>query len=305
MAVRIPPLVVAWLAAITLSAGATATEPLALEPLASGLWLHRGQHADIDDPRRADSANLAVIEGRDCVAVVDAGGARATGAALLAALRARTAKPLCYLIETHVHFDHVLGAAALLGEGTRVVGHAGLAEALVANRDYFADAFADELAGSTLPAPDLLVETTEELDLGDRVLRLEAHDIAHSTADLTVLDVATDTLFAGDLLFRERLPVIDGSLRGWLAWMERARAAHHALVVPGHGPPDNAWPAGSDAQYAYLLALRDDTRRAIAAGVALEDAAGAVGQAALAGWQLTGRAHAVNASRAYRELEWE
>ena len=99
--------------------------------------------------------------------------------------------------------------------------------------------------------------------------------------------------------------VLDGSLGGWLAWLEQAMQEDYARVVPGHGPLDQHWPDGAAALYRYLRVLRDDTRAAIAAGALVEDAQQSVAAGELGHWQLTGRAHALNVSRAFRELEWE
>lgn len=284
--------------------GACAGE-FALEPLADGIYVHRGAHADLDSPGRGDSANLAYIEGATCLAVIDSGGATVTGQAFAGAVRARSTKPVCYVINTHVHFDHVLGNAAFAHSGTRFVGHVGLADAIEASREFFAEGFASELAGAEVVGPQLLVDGVLELDLGGRILRLVAQPSAHTPADLTVLDLNTRTLFTGDLVFRERLPVLDGNLLGWIAWLEQAMQEDYALVVPGHGAPDAAWPRGAQALLDYLAALRDDTRKAIAEAVFVEDAKEVVARGALRGWQLTARAHPLNVGRAYRELEWE
>ena len=280
-----------------------------LLPLAQGVYVHFGRHADIDSPDRADSANLGVVVGARCVAVIDTGGAVATGEALRAAIRALTDVPVCYVINTHVHFDHVLGNAAFVADGAEFIGQAHLPEEMAASRDFFLENFAQELGDP--PSAEKVVAATRtvgdvlSLDLGDRELRLVAAPRAHSVTDLMVLDERSGTLFAGDLLFRERLPIIDGSLKGWLEWLAGASATPYARVVPGHGPVDEAWPAGAAAERAYLEALLSEIRAGIAAGMTLEDAQDKVGLDALAGWQLTGRAHRLNVSRAYRELEWE
>lgn len=295
--------------ALVLTWTATAAAAEFLEPLAPGVYLHRGKHADIDSPDRADSANLGVVIGARCVAVIDTGGAVATGTALRAAIRALTDRPVCYVINTHVHFDHVLGNAAFVADGAEFIGQSHLPEEMAASRDFFIENFAAELGEP--PSADKVVAATRtvadvlSLDLGDRELRLVAAPRAHSVTDLIVLDERSGTLFAGDLLFRERLPVIDGSLKGWLAWLDGASATPYARVVPGHGPVDEAWPAGAAAERAYLQALLGEIRAGIAAGMTLEEAQDKVASATLAGWQLTGRAHRLNVSRAYRELEWE
>lgn len=306
----LPPTIASAVLLVALTTGARAAEPgFTLDEVAPGVYLHRGQHRDLDDPGRADSANVAYVEGDRCLAVIDSGGAIATGADFLAAIRARTTKPVCYVINTHVHFDHVLGNAAFVAPETTFVGHQALVESMAANQGFFAERFAAELGGPGQEAkvigPTLTVETTRDLDLGGRVLQLVAQPPAHTAADVTVLDLQSRTLFTGDLLFRERLPVIDGSFKGWLAWMARAMQDHYTLVVPGHGPPDPAWPAGANAQLAYFEALRSAVREAIDKGELVEDAPDEVAADALRDWKLTGRAHRLNVSRAYRELEWD
>jgi quinoprotein relay system zinc metallohydrolase 2 len=301
-------LVAASLLAVAASVSASGAS-FALNEIAPGVYVHEGALAGLDSPARADSANIGFVVGERCVAVIDSGGAVATGRALAATIAATTDVPVCYVINTHVHFDHVLGNAAFTGGGAHFTGHYALAEAMAANREYFAEHFAEELGGpgheALVIGPDQLVEDSLEIDLGGRTLVLHAIGRAHTTTDLTVLDVATHTLWTGDLLFRDRLPIIDGSLKGWLAWMEQVRGEDYAHVVPGHGPVDNDWPRGADAQRVYLEALRDDTRRAIAAGTFVEDAREDIAREARAGFALTERAHAVNVSRAFRELEWE
>jgi len=279
--------------------------PLDLREVAAGVYVHHGQHAGLDSPRRGDSANIGFIVGERCVAVVDTGGSLATGKRLLAALRSVTAKPVCYVINTHVHFDHVLGNAALAATDARFAGHRELAPAIEANRRFFAEAFPEELAGAEVIAPSIAVDGQRELDLGGRRLQLEAWPTAHTSQDLTVLDERTGTLWLGDLVFRERVPALDGSLEGWIAALEALRARELAVAVPGHGETSTDWPAMSDAVYRYLTTLRDEVRAAVAEGMFLEEAIDSVGTGMREDWLLFDEAHGRNVSRAFTELEWE
>src|SRR5690606_4120635 len=125
----------------------------------------------------------------------------------------------------------------------------------------------------------------------------------HTDTDLTVLDEATGTLIAGDLLFMERLPVVDGSLNGWLGMLDALAAAPAARVVPGHGPARADWPAALGRQRAYLEELRDRVRALSAQGVPMGEAGDRVPPPA--GWELTADNHPRNVIAAFQELEWE
>jgi quinoprotein relay system zinc metallohydrolase 2 len=285
----------------------SSTSVFELVEVADGVFVHRGHQVDLESPERGDSANVGFIVGERCVAVVDSGGALATGRALRAAIVARTAVPICYVINTHVHFDHVLGNAAFVADGVEFIGHSNLAEAMAGNRDFFAERFSDELEGKTgdsVVGPTKTVSDKLTLDLGGRKLLLEAQPTAHTNADLSVLDEKTGTLWTGDLVFMGRLPILDGSLRGWLAWLETYRTKPVARIVPGHGPPSADWPAGGEAEREYLTALLSDGRKAVASGMFLEDAMESMSRDAAAPWSLNER-HPRNVSRAFRELEWE
>ena len=280
-----------------------------LEEIAPGVYLHRGMHVSFMSEHRDDIANTGFIVGKRCVAVIDSGGSVAVGRMLHAAVRKVTELPVCYVINTHVHFDHVLGNAAFLDEGAEFVGHAELAGEMEANREFFVQQFARELGpegADAVIAPSRPVADRLNLDLGSRVIELRAWPTAHTRTDLTVYDPATGTLWSGDLLFRERLPVFDGSLKGWLSVMQELEGSVGVgPIVPGHGTPAADWQEASAGQRGYLEALLRETREMIAAGAFLEQAFERVGRAERDRWQLFDENHGRNVSRAWSELEWE
>ena len=277
--------------------------------IAPGVFVHKGAHAEAAPGNRGDLANIGFVVGSEAVAVIDAGGSAAVGRDLLEAVRRETDLPVRWLILTHMHPDHVLGAPVLVEAGATVVGHARLARALAARRETYMAANAALIGpvfeGSGIPAEVIPVEREREIDLGGRALVLQAHPTAHTDNDLTVLDRGTGTLFLGDLLFMGHLPALDGSLIGWIDVLGALSGREAARAVAGHGPVSAPWPGAAAAMRAYLGALAAEVRSAIAEGVPIGRAAERVGGEMTAGWLLADAFHGRNVLAAFQELEWE
>ena len=282
---------------------------LAFSEIAPGVYVHRGQIADVAPGNLGDVANIGFVIGRDSVAVIDSGGSRAIGEQVYLAVRAVTSKPISHMILTHMHPDHVFGATVLAEAGAEIIGHRKLPQALNARAETYESNFARLIGpgfgASRTPLAITGIAGTGVIDLGDRALSLVARETAHSESDLTVFDTATATLFAGDLLFDEHSPALDGSLLGWLRVLDGMGMPPPARVVPGHGGPVMGWPEGSEALRRYLETLRDETRTAISDGLRLSEAVAKVGQGEAGNWRLFELFHRRNVTAAFTELEWE
>ncbi|MTE00330.1 quinoprotein relay system zinc metallohydrolase 2 [Paracoccus sp. YIM 132242] len=307
-----------WLAAHPdLTRGGLSCVPLSDLPVlpvrevAPGVHVHLGQIAQFEDSPDGWIANLGFVVGSDSIAVIDAGASRAQGQALFAAIRAVSDKPISHLVVTHMHPDHAFGAEVFREAGATIVGHARLADALQSRGPVYLDNLtrlygSGPMIGTRVVLPDVAVGDSLDIDLGGRVLTLTATGPAHSDNDLTVLDRATGTLFAGDLVFRGLTPIVDGSLPGWIGWMDGARDG--GPVVPGHGPVARDWSEAVGAQRDFLTALDHATRDALDAGLPLSQAVPAIVEALqpLAGdWASFPDSVARDATAAFKELEWE
>ena len=285
-------------------------EAFPVRPVADGDYVHFGQVALTDRSNAGDIANIGIIVGRDVVAVVDTGGSVQVGEALVAAIHAITGKPIRYVINTHEHPDHTFGNAAF-APGVTFVGHHNLPAEMQKRGSFYLGSFRDALGPKAIEKvriipPTLLVTDDMTLDLGGRQLRLTAWSpAAHTDCDLTVLDETTGVLFSGDLVFLQHVPVVDGSLLGWLSVLPRLAKLPARIVVPGHGQLVAAWPQALDDERRYLTALANDTRRLIAAGVPLAQAIPQIGQSEKTRWMLFDDYNPRNATAAFSELEWE
>ena len=312
---RLRPLLAFVLAMASVAAPApfaqaeTAIEPLAVSQIAPGVYLHAGVQGETSADNQGHIANSGFIVGTRSVAVIDTGGSRNEGQALRAAVRRVTDLPIAFVILTHIHPDHILGAAAFEQDRPEFIGHANLPTAMAQRGERYVKRavtdLGDQAAGTRLVLPTATVADSRILDLGDRDLELRAHPTAHTNNDLSVLDRQTGTLWLSDLLFVDRIPALDGSLLGWLKQCDELARLDVARVVPGHGPVPADWRAALAAQRRYLETVATGVRQVIRERGSIDDAVARVGDAERGRWLLFDVYHGRNVTAAFVELEWE
>jgi len=287
----------------------TTAAALPVKEITDGVYVHLGKHLFPDSQNHGEIANLGFIVGQKCVAVIDSGGNPEQGAALKQAVTETTKTPICYVINTHVHPDHINGNSAFKAPGVKFVGHYKLARAMAARGSYYLDKAAEQLgvkmSAADLIPPDIEVKDSMKLDLGGRTLVLKAHPAAHTDNDLSVYDQESDTMWLSDLLFTEHVPTLDGSLKGWLAEIDKLEKQSFRYVIPGHGDVVSDWPQSIQPEKHYLTLLQTEIRAAIKKGRHLEDAVQTIGSSEKNNWALFDDYHRKNVTTAFAELEWE
>ncbi|HET6388004.1 quinoprotein relay system zinc metallohydrolase 2 [Hyphomicrobium sp.] len=278
--------------------------------IAPGIFVHTGRFELVTSGNRGDISNAICVVGTSAVAVIDTSGSFAAGNEFREAIQEITHTPIRYVINTHMHPDHVMGNAAFKAQGVEFVGHHKLPAALNARKESYLNNARERLgetafAGTEIIAPSLLVKDTLDLDLGGRTLTLKARPTAHTDNDLTVFDSATGTSILGDLLFSGHIPTLDGSLVGWLNLIEVLRGENAARAVPGHGPNAMSWPDAITPVERYLSVLARDVRKIIKDGGTIEEAVATAGPSEKGKWALFDEHHPRNVTAAFTELEWE
>lgn len=280
-----------------------------IEDVGNGIYVHHGQHSDIDDGYQGDICNISFVVGERGVAVIDTGGSLKVGNQLRDAIKKVTDKPILYVINTHVHPDHIFGNAAFKQDNPAFVGHAKLGDAMQLRQEAYAKLniryLGADAKGSEIVKPTLPVKSPIDLDLGDRTLKVTPYPNAHTNTDISVLDSKTSTLFTGDLLFIERTPVVEGDIKGLIAAIDTLKTYPAKQVVPGHGPFTKDWITALNNEQRYLNAVLTDIRAIIKNGGDMNKAMDTAAAGEKSKWLLFDIANRRNVNTLYPGLEWE
>lgn len=281
----------------------------AVEDVGNGIYVHHGKHLDIDEGYQGDICNMSFVVGERGVAVIDTGGSLKVGQQLRAAIKKITDKPILYVINTHVHPDHIFGNSAFLQDKSQFVGHFKLADAMQLRQEAYDKLnvryLGADAKGSIIVKPTLPIKAPTDLDLGGRTLKVTPFPNAHTNTDISVIDSKTGTLFTGDLLFIERTPVVEGDIKGLIAAIDTLKTYPAKQVVPGHGPIAKDWLTALNNEQRYLNTLLADIRATIKNGGDMSKAMDTAAASEKDKWLLFDIANRRNVNTLYPALEWE
>jgi quinoprotein relay system zinc metallohydrolase 2 len=283
-----------------------------LKEVAPGIFVHQGQMVVERTPANmGDQANIGFIVGDKCVATLDAGGSMKVGLMLREAIKKTTPKPICYVINSHVHPDHMFGNPAFKADNVTFIGHERLAKGAAARSNNYTNSLKRDLGdvaeGSELTPPTKTVKAGEtlDLDLGGRILKIQAWPVGHTDNDISVLDEQTQTLWLSDLLFIDHVPAMDGSIPGWLKVIADLKKIPAKMVIPGHGPITAPWPSAIEPEERYLAKVADGVRKALKDKQTIQEAIEGVAWDEKDKWIQFEQFHRRTITATYAELEWE
>jgi len=304
-------LIVGALACALPGAVRAATEVLAV-PVAQGVWFVQGEAALGSPANRNFISNAAFVETDDGVVVVDALGSPALAEALLAEIERVAGKPVRHVIVTHYHADHIYGLQAFKARGASIVAHAAGREYLNSDTARLRlEASRQELApwidaDTQLVPADRWIEGDTILELGGVRFDIRHVGPSHTPEDLVVFLPRERVLFAGDLVFRGRIPFVgQADSRSWIGALDRLIALDPVVVVPGHGPLSREPLPDLALTRDYLRHLREAMGEAARNLEPFEEAYARADWSRFEGLPLFGFANRINAYNTYLLLERE
>ena len=217
--------------------------------------------------------NIGVIGGTHSVLVIDTGMGPRNAEKVLAFADEYAKGRRLYLTTTHFHPEHAFGAKTFAGHATYLVNTAQAADLATKGPGYIGmftglgEPVARQLEGVELATPDLIYDGAYDLDLGGRLVHLQATGRAHTKGDQVIIVPDAEVMFTGDLVETNQFAIFpwfpphDADVSGirWIKVLARLAAQAPRHVVPGHnelGGPEVL----SDVRD-YLRLLRDETWR--------------------------------------------
>ena len=294
-------------------------KPLDVKKIADGVYVHYGKHENIyEGSNIGDIGNLGFIIGDESIAVIDTGGSHQVGEALKLAIKKISKKPIKYVINTHVHQDHILGNTAFLSEGVIIYGHFNLKKALKERGSQYIRQISEagnKIKGTKIIFPHkIIAETSPDqvkklsdkitINLGNRKLLLTSYPTAHTYSDASVFDLKTKTFFVGDLVQDERLPTMDGLVKNWIKVLNEIEKVDFKIMVPGHGKIQKDNTALKKTK-TYLQVLYNDVIDALKKDIPAEKIIEIAAESEKDKWVLFDRVNPGNVVRTIMRYEWE
>ncbi|MBF5005169.1 quinoprotein relay system zinc metallohydrolase 1 [Diaphorobacter caeni] len=248
-----------------------------LEPrrIAENTWVIEGAVEDFSRSNGCNIINTAFIATDQGVVVINTGPSRLYGEQQRKAIEKLTQQPVLRVFNLNLHPDYFLGNAAWSDKPTQALAGsiAGMKAEGAAYEDNLYRLCGDWMRGTQAePAREAIVPQT--IRLGSHVLELRRLR-GHTGDDLVIIDQTTGVLFAGGLVFADRVPTTPhADPQAWLASLQMLRQWQDdglfKWVVPSHGPVHEG-PRGMEQTSDWLQWLVSLMQRSADKGVDLSE----------------------------------
>lgn len=304
--------------ALTLPGAAAQSSPspdertVKAQQVSPSAWFVQGAAALGSPANRNFISNAGFVVTPAGVVVIDALGSPALAREMLAEIARITPKPVTHLVVTHYHADHIYGLQEFKKRGVRVIAQrAGLeylhSDTATSRLEVSRKELAPWIDGSTqlVPADDW-IDAAQDLVVGGTRFVLQPAGPAHTHEDLVVFLPSERVLFAGDIVFRGRIPFVGQADSGlWIQALNRLIAMDPAIIVPGHGGVSTSARQDLELTRDYLSYLREAMGKAARDMDPFDEAYARTDWSRFSHLPLFGPANRMNAYNTYLLMEHE
>ena len=214
-------------------------------------------------------SNAGFVVTPEGVVVIDALGSPELARRLVVEIAKVTDKPIHTVVLTHYHADHIYGLQVFQDLGARIVAHGAAREYLTSDAARLRLEISRQELWPWVDEKTRLVPADEWLTASKMLMvggvRFDIQPVgpSHTAEDLVVYLPKQKVLFAGDLVFRNRIPFVgQADSRHWIEAMRNLLQFDTRWIVPGHGPISNDPKGDMTLTRDYLIYLREAMGRA-------------------------------------------
>lgn len=200
-----------------------------VKQIGNNLWSLRGING-------FTGGNIVLSVGNDGVVLVD-DGLKTTTELLNSTIRDITSDPVDFLINTHIHADHIGNNEHFSMQGAHIVAHNNMRKRLIE----LSMPQAKGVKVSTDKLPVITFEQSMNIHLNGDDISIVHLPNAHTDGDALIHFKKSNVLHTGDTFFNHMFPFIDfnrqGTLNGLISAQEEVNRLTNAqtTIIPGHG----------------------------------------------------------------------
>lgn len=275
------------------------------QKLTSDVYCFFGKPENISKENGGNMVNTCFVQTKEGFVVIDSGPTYGYASQAYEQMQKIASLPVKYVVITHDHDDHWLGNSFYKEKGALLIGpetyeqniHPGMVtrmEKSVGKEIY---------AGTKVVKLDAVVQDSLDLTVGDTVFHIkQLVKQAHTKGDLVVYLPQKKVLFAGDLVFNDRISSLrDGSIIGSLKALELIDSLHPKIIVGGHGYRTDS--NATSVFKAYLTTMKKQIQEAMDNDIPIDEISNKVQMPEYKKMKLYDVLHRRNVFDAYRELE--
>ena len=292
------------------TASAMDKQALVLKPVIKNVWAIVGPMSQRNPENLGNNATFGFVVTKEGVVLVDAGGSMRGAKAIHQLIKSVSKKPIRYVINSGGQDHRWFGNDYFAKQGAKIIS------SVAAEKDQKARLNTQWTMLETLIGKEAIKGTKEKFaditftneykfTLGGIEFEIFHHDRAHTAGDAFIWLPQRKVMFAGDIVFTERMLGIgeESNSKSWLASFDAMAAYKPKYIIPGHGSPCSLDKAKKDTRD-YLVYLR----KTVASFIKQDGGAYEINRVNqdrfryLENYEtLAGR----NALKVYTELEWE
>ncbi|KHK57586.1 beta-lactamase [Ralstonia sp. A12] len=275
--------------------------------VAPDVWVLEGANADFSARNGCNIINTGFIDTGNGVLVINTGPSALYGEQQRQAIRKVTSAPVRWVFNLNLHPDYFFGNQAYADVGAQAL------PGTIAGAQREGAAYADNLyricgdwMRNTVSTPPSQPLTPGKHTLGHHRIDLIRLD-GHTDDDLVLVDRTSGVVFAGGIVFRDRIPTTPhANIAHWLTSLDQLEhivaESQARVLIPSHGPARGKADAIAQTRQ-YLLWLDARMRRAAEAGRDLAEVLAMPVDAPYAQWGGMPAEYVRNVTRFYPRYE--